>query len=205
MPESDQVPLRWFRVNADLLGHPKLARLSAALGSRGAALDALLSLWTWTARYHPSGKLSPTDYEALTLELTEPVVSKLTELGWIDPSRDPDAASYFVVHEWQKYSGASVRKLAYDRAFSAANRKRMRMMGRRTTDERPSYESRPLRIRNEKYKKTSLESGKDSVLNAPAPLAAPGIPLGPVPLGADAQAELDRQLAALQALAERKP
>lgn len=118
--------LPWFRVDVDLVGHPKVYALAEALGvSDNEALGVIVRLWAYTMRYAARGRLAPGARPALEracLVRGQPeVVPQLVRSGWLDELGDGG----WEVHDWDEHQGAAVAKAEKD-----AERKRERRFRR---------------------------------------------------------------------------
>lgn len=108
--------LPWFRVDVDLVEHPKVTALAEIWGvSEAEAGWSIVRLWAWTMRYAARGRLAPGARTALgrlapvrvTLDL---VVRGLVETGWLDENSDGS----WEVHDWAEHNGAAVVKAEKD-------------------------------------------------------------------------------------------
>lgn len=108
--------LPWYRVDNNLVGHPKVGELAEALG--GSEADAgwlIIALWSWTMRYSPRGRLAPGARTALGRLAPNfigrvDVVAALVKTGWLDEAGDGG----WVVHDWDEHQGAAVAKAEKD-------------------------------------------------------------------------------------------
>lgn len=118
--------LPWYRVDNNLVGHPKVGELAEALG--GSEADAgwlIISLWSWTMRYAPRGKLAPGARSALGRLAPDllgrvDVVAALVDTGWLEACDDGG----WVVHDWDEHQGAAVAKAEKDSERKKSSRSR---------------------------------------------------------------------------------
>lgn len=162
--------MAWLRLDADLPGHPKLARLARALGIPMAhAVGLFVGLLGWAMRYRPSGDLSAVDAEDLAVAAgwdsdPEALVNALLAARLLD--RDGGSVR---IHGWDEKQGPYLRKLARDRERRA----------RAATARRPRRDSeatapRPRGEYNTKQNETTPTTLSDAEVpgsETPAPAA----------------------------------
>ena len=111
--------LPWFRVDVDLVDHPKVLALADALDCAEAEAGWLVvRLWAWTMRYAARGRLAPGARPALerlwngagTAPESGSVVDALVRAGFLDASEDGG----WEVHDWDEHNGAAVAKAEKD-------------------------------------------------------------------------------------------
>lgn len=108
--------LPWFRVDVDLVDHPKVSQLGIELGvAECAAGWFIIRLWSWTMRYAARGRLAPGAETALERACGwrgEPgrLVSGLVATGWLED----DGNNGLEVHDWAEHNGAAVAKAEKD-------------------------------------------------------------------------------------------
>lgn len=118
----------WFRVNADVVDHPKTLALRAELQEPLA--DAYVTrLWSWAHRYAPTGRINGAHTAQLETVLgwrgpAQALVGALEKTGWLE--RDLDS---FQVHDWHDHQGVYVEKANRD---ADLKRKQRRQNGART-------------------------------------------------------------------------
>lgn len=133
--------LPWFRVDVDLVDHPKVDALCDRLGDPLAGWY-VIRLWAWTMRYAARGRLAPG--ARLSVERacgwrgeSGALWAALLDTGWIEPA---DADGH-LVHDWAEHNGAAVAKAEKD-----AERKR---------------EARAARARRGDGARRSVDAGAD--------------------------------------------
>ena len=121
--------LPWFRVDVDLVDHPKVLALADALDCAEAEAGWLVvRLWAWTMRYAARGRLAPGARPALerlwngagTAPESGSVVDALVRAGFLDASEDGG----WEVHDWDEHNGAAVAKAEKDAERKRAARAR---------------------------------------------------------------------------------
>lgn len=98
--------LDWFKVDVNFASHPKLVRLAALMPD---ATGIIIRLWTWTARYAPTGCVTSSVTSALDEELSRGVfeddgqrieagkaLESVIETGWVERDGNGDVT----VHDW---------------------------------------------------------------------------------------------------------
>lgn len=114
--QSQGRSLPWFRVDVDLVDHPKVLALAEAWGvSEAEAGWAIIRLWAWTMRYAARGRLAPGARPALERACNVhptrgDVLSGLVAAGWVD-DLGPDG---WEIHDWGLHNGAAVVKAEKD-------------------------------------------------------------------------------------------
>lgn len=124
--------LPWFRVDVDIVGHPKIYALAEGLGvSDNEALGVVVRLFAYTMRYAARGRLAPGARPALeracSVRGQSDVVPQLVRAGWLDELGEDG----WEVHDWDEHQGAAVAKAEKD-----ADRKR-----RKRADRAPGAET----------------------------------------------------------------
>lgn len=118
--------LPWFRVDVDLVDHPKVFALADALGvSDNEALAIVVRLWAWTMRYAARGRLAPGARTALGRAcggrgMSVDLVEVLVRTGWLDDLGQGELE----VHDWSEHNGAAVAKAEKDSERKRAARAR---------------------------------------------------------------------------------
>lgn len=121
--------LPWFRVDNDLVDHPKVLALAAVLGcSESEAGWLVIRLWSWTMRYAARGRLAPGARPALerlwtgagTAPQSASCVDALVRARFLDELED----SGWEVHDWEEHNGAAVAKAEKDAERKRAARAR---------------------------------------------------------------------------------
>ncbi len=116
--------LPWFRVDNDMVDHPKVDALADRLKDAN-ALAYVVRLWAWTMRYAARGRLA--DGARLSVERacawrgeSGELWAALVATGWVDINPDGTAE----VHDWNEHQGAAVAKAEKD-----ADRKKLKRIG----------------------------------------------------------------------------
>lgn len=121
--------LPWFRVDVDLVDHPKVLALADALDCAEAEAGWLvIRLWAWTMRYAARGRLAPGARPALerlwtgagTAPESGSAVDALVRAGFLDAAADGG----WEVHDWDEHNGAAVAKAEKDAERKRAARAR---------------------------------------------------------------------------------
>lgn len=129
MSEPSGRSLPWFRVDVDLVDHPKVLALATELDCAEAEAGWLVvRLWAWTMRYAARGRLADGARPALerlwTGAETAPgstrVVDGLVRAGFLDAL---DGGGW-EVHDWDEHNGAAVLKAEKDAERKRAARAR---------------------------------------------------------------------------------
>lgn len=108
--------LPWFRVDVDLVDHPKVFALAVDLGiSDDEALACVVRLWAWTMRYAARGRLAPGARPALERACrvrgpSAELVPALVRTGWLDDL----GSDGWEIHDWEEHNGAAVAKAEKD-------------------------------------------------------------------------------------------
>ena len=128
--------LPWFRVDNDMVDHPKVAALAAELADPLAGWY-VVRLWAWTMRYAARGRLGDGARTALERACDwrgQPgaLLAALVRTGWLDLTEGDDLE----VHDWDEHQGAAVLKAEKDANRKKESRKR-RADGARTALIRP--------------------------------------------------------------------
>ena len=116
--------MSWIESHQTLPGHPKLARLAAALKiHKGMAFWHLHNLWYWALDYAQDGQTKgSTDIEiadgAKWTRSPDVFVKALRDTGWIDKTG--------YVHDWHDYAGKLVQARADNAARMRAKRNNAR-------------------------------------------------------------------------------
>jgi hypothetical protein len=136
-PESKQGrSLPWFRVDTDILNHPKVDALSEWL-EEPLALAYVVRLWAWTMTYAARGRLADgarrsveraCEWRGQSGELWAALVGT----GWIDVLPNGEAE----VHDWEEHNGAAVAKAEKDAERKRTARGRRGDGAGRSTDGR---------------------------------------------------------------------
>jgi hypothetical protein len=137
--------LPWFRVDNDMVDHPKVDALADRLKDPN-ALAYVVRLWAWTMRYAARGRLAggagtaragSVDGARLSVERAcawrgpaGELWSALVDTGWIDVAPDGSAE----VHDWDEHQGAAVAKAEKDANRKRDDRKRRADGAGRSTD-----------------------------------------------------------------------
>lgn len=222
--------LSWFRVDVDMVDHPKTYALAESIGDPLAGWY-LIRAWAWTMRYAAHGRLSDGAETAraggaeTALERAcgwhgEPgaLVAALVACGWLD--RDENGA--LEVHDWDEKQGAAVAKADKDaerkrkfrksrRVDGAETARGRRADGAETALSRRGYETRRDEtrrdVREEKKKRSSpVGAPEPLVLTADEPKATPDARHAPlvaalVAAGASFESRNARDVTRLLALA----
>lgn len=119
----------WIQSYLDLGDHPKVKRLSSALGtSAPTTVGHLHFLWWWCMRYAPDGELghfTPAEIADAARWEGDPDVlfAELCAAGFID--RDVDDAHVSAhVHDWYDYGGRRLAQMESNRERQQAHRDR---------------------------------------------------------------------------------
>lgn len=119
MSEPSGRSLPWFRVDVDLVDHPKVLALAAALDCAEAEAGWLvIRLWAWTMRYAARGRLADGARPALerlwtgagTAPRSTDVIGALVRAGFLDVA----SGGGWEVHDWDEHNGAAVLKAEKD-------------------------------------------------------------------------------------------
>lgn len=140
----------WFRVDAGMPDHPKVAHLAHLAGcSENDALACLIRLWDWCTMYAPDGRLTDRRLMAVRSRLDrvsgvrfdDQMIEHLTTAGWLDRDRWG-----WTVHDFMSLNGRHFRdaerkresreKLGAVRRGQSADSPPLRTDGRDGTDGR---------------------------------------------------------------------
>lgn len=163
--------LPWFRVDVDLVDHPKVLALADAWGvSEAEAGWAIIRLWAWTMRYAARGRLAPGARPALERACNVhptrgDVLGGLVAAGWVDDL----GADGWEVHDWGLHNGAAVVKAEKD-----AERKRA-ARARRSNGHGQSADGRADGAGNGTGRDGTYKEGPIAVASAP-PLQLEALP-----------------------------
>lgn len=121
-PQGRSLP--WFRVDVDLVDHPKVDALADLL-HEPLAVAYIIRFWAWTMRYAARGRLAPGARRSVERACgwrgEEGVLwSALSETGWLEVAPDGSAE----VHDWDEHNGAAVVKAEKDAQRKRDERKR---------------------------------------------------------------------------------
>lgn len=128
--------MAWLQVHQELGRHPKIKRLSKALGvTTPTAIGHLLYLWWFALDYAQDGDISAFSPEeiaeaALWESDASKFLSAMTNCGFIDNSTDGMSA----IHDWDDYAGALMDRLNAQREQSRIRQQRYRERQRETDD-----------------------------------------------------------------------
>lgn len=125
--------LPWFRVDVEMVDHPKIHHLETLLGPNAGWY--YLRLLSWTARYASRGRLST--FARASLERScgwsgdvGRLVSALLEAGLLDETETGELE----VHDWWEKQGAIVSKAEKDKERLREERKRRGIVARASRD-----------------------------------------------------------------------
>jgi hypothetical protein len=127
----------WFRVDVEVVDHPKVHHLEAILGSNAGWY--LIRLWTWTARYASRGRLATVARASLERSCgwtgkPGDLVAAFIATGLIDETTTDELE----VHDWWEKQGATVQKAENDRERLKASRAARGIVARQSSDARAS-------------------------------------------------------------------
>lgn len=116
--------LPWFRVDVDLVDHPKVDALADAL-KEPLAVAYVIRFWAWTMRYAARGRLAPGARRSVERAcgwrgVDGELWRALSETGWLEVNHDGSAE----VHDWDEHNGAAVVKAEKDAERKRNDRKR---------------------------------------------------------------------------------
>lgn len=119
----------WFRVEANLVDHPKVFALEAKLKDPN-ALAYVIRLFAWAHRFASDGRISNTLRDQVEAALRwrgerGKLLRALVEVGLIDATRRT-----LDVHDWPEYQGKLVEKSSRD----AENKRKRRAAAKAETD-----------------------------------------------------------------------
>lgn len=126
MTESHGRSLPWFRVDVDIVDHPKIHSLATHLEvSEDEAGWSIIRLFAWTMRYAARGRLAPGARTALgrlapVRVTSDRFVDGLISAGWVDALADGSLE----IHDWDEHNGAAVAKAEKDAERKRAARAR---------------------------------------------------------------------------------
>ncbi len=103
----------WFRVEADLVDHPKVFALEARLKDPN-AVAYVLRLFAWAHRFAKDGRISNSLRDQVEAKLRwsgerGSLLQALVAVGLLDASRRT-----LDIHDWPEYQGALVKKSSHD-------------------------------------------------------------------------------------------
>lgn len=137
----------WFRVDVEVVDHPKIHRLEELVGDRAGWY--LIRLWAWTARYASRGRLA--NVAGASLERScgwtgdaGRLVAAFIEAGLLDETTSDELE----VHDWWEKQGSTVEKAEKDRERLKASRK-ARGIVPRTSRDAPANVALASRVRDE--------------------------------------------------------
>lgn len=116
--------LPWFRVDVDLVDHPKVDALADLL-KEPLAVAYVIRFWAWTMRYAARGRLAPGARRSVERACgwrgaEGELWSALAQTGWLEVNPDGSAE----VHDWDEHNGAAVAKAEKDAERKRNDRKR---------------------------------------------------------------------------------
>lgn len=166
--------LPWFRVDVDLVDHPKVLALAEALDCAEAEAGWLVvRLWAWTMRYAARGRLADGARPALerlwtgagTAPRSGSAVDALVSAGFLDAAE----GGGWEVHDWDEHNGAAVAKAEKD-----AERKRA-ARARRSNGRGQSADGRADGAGNGTGRDGTLKEGSNASASTP-PLQLEALP-----------------------------
>lgn len=179
--------LQWFRVDNDVVDHPKVHALAALLQDPNAGWY-LVRLWAWTMRYAARGQFADGSRTALETSCgwrgqSGALVAALIEVGLLDEIEENGQAA-LEVHDWWESQGKVVEKAKKDAARQKAARERRGTVRGQSRD-RPRDEARTpartnalaARVRDETRRDETLK--EDAVGERPPLNLQPAEPLKP--------------------------
>lgn len=148
----------WFRVDVEVVDHPKVHHLEAILGPNAGWY--LIRLWTWTARYASRGRLATVARASLERSCgwtgkPGELVAAFIATGLIDETTTDELE----VHDWWEKQGATVQKAENDRERLKASRAARGIVARQSSDAREVVAGdvtlRNVTVRNREEEKPS--------------------------------------------------
>lgn len=138
--------LNWFRVDADLIDHPKTFALETELRDPKAGWY-LIRIWAWLTRYAQHGQIegdrvSHLESAAKWAGESGKLVHALVKTGWLDVQ----TGGALEAHDWGEKQGKMFEKAEKDR-----ERKRI---SRKTARAGPRDGAKTARVRNERTNET---------------------------------------------------
>lgn len=153
--------LPWFRVDVEMVDHPKIHHLESLLGPNAGWY--YLRLLTWTARFASRGRLSTVARASLERSCgwtgnAGALITALLEVGLLDET-DTDELE---VHDWWEKQGAIVTKAEKDRERLQESRRSRGIVARTSRDAREVVAGDETR-RDETRHREALSSTLDLV------------------------------------------
>jgi len=166
--------LSWFRVDNDVVDHPKVHELAALLKDPNAGWY-LIRLWSWTMRYAARGRLQNGAGTALEHACgwrgpSGELLHALLKVGFLDRVVE-NGTDLLEVHDWSRSQGKAVEKAEHDAERKRAARER-RADGAGTARAEAADSALAARVRDETRRDETLRT---------AAAAAPIVPLPPAP------------------------
>jgi hypothetical protein len=112
--------VNWFRVDSDMVDHPKVHSLALALGGGVDAVGIVIRLWSWTSRFCPTGHVTKSHVTALIDAATRsvtcppfsaPLLSALCDTGFLECDKDGGV----IVYGWAEKQKIVATKAEKDR------------------------------------------------------------------------------------------
>lgn len=202
----------WFRVDTDLVDHPKVDRLADLLNEPLAGWY-VMRMWAWVARFASRGRLSDVARPSLERSCgwrgeSGQLVAALVEAGLLDTIEADEDGCTLEVHDWWEKQGAIVSKAENDR--ERLRKQRADRGSKKPAVEPSSSERRETVARASSERRGSVAgdvTGRDVTLKeepASPPASQPSLelvgeksPKPKTPKPPDPQAELERFAKAL--------
>lgn len=111
--------LPWFRVDVDLMQHPKISALCEELQTDCAGWY-LIQLWAWTVRYSVRGRFADRARTAIESSCgwrgdKGRLIEAFVSVGLVDRIESDANGNTFEVHDWWDQQGAAIQKAEKDR------------------------------------------------------------------------------------------
>lgn len=161
--------LPWFRLDVDVVDHPKVHHLEQLLGS--CAGWYLVRLWAWTARYASRGRLSTIARASLERSCGwtgEPgkLTGALLEAGLLDET----GSGELEVHDWWEKQRAIVEKAENDRERQRLSREARGIVPRQSREAREVVAGDETRRDETEQKEEAVEQARPRPLHLEAKL-----------------------------------